>query len=225
MDALILDFDGVVVDSEPLHYECFRQVLAGEGIELSRDEYYASYLGMDDFDCFTRVMEKHGRPCSQQTVFELITKKTYCVQGLYAREIKAMPGAVNLAEQACLAVIPTAICSGGLRQEIELAAGAIGVRQHIMTIVSAEDVHQGKPSPEGYRIAHERLCQLSGRVLMAGRMIVIEDSPAGIEAAKGAGMKVVGLTSSYTADKLADADLVVTTLEGLTIKELDKLLR
>lgn len=225
MDALIFDFDGVVVNSEPVHFACFKQVLAEEGIELTSDEYYGKYLGFDDFDCFDRAMAEHARQLGPRRILDLIARKTACVKEQYARGIELMPGAMDLILSARAADIPTAVCSGALRREIELAAKNAGVWDCFHAVVSAEDVEHSKPDPEGYRQALSKLCRLTGRALCADRSIVIEDSPAGIAAAHAAGMKVVGLTGSRPAAELSQADRVVASLADVTIAKLEEIIQ
>jgi beta-phosphoglucomutase len=224
VDALIFDFDGVVIDSEPTHLMCFRQVLDAVGIDLKTEDYYGRYLGLDDHDCFARVLEARGRPADESQIRRMIARKTACIQEAYAGSIRAMPGAVELARRARQAGIPTAVCSGGLRKEIELAARAIGAGDLFMTIVSAQDVRRGKPDPEGYRLALGRLRRLSGRRLRPSRSLVIEDAPAGIQAARAAGMKVLALTSSYPPGELARAQRVVGSLADVSLDDLEEIL-
>ena len=224
MDALIFDFDGVVVDSEPIHLVCFQKVLAGMGIEFTREDYYGKYLGCDDHDCFTKAVRDKGTELSEQQVAGMIAEKTRLVKRAFGESIRPLPGAVELIRAAADAGVPTAVCSGALKEEIQLAAATIGVLENFVTIVSAEDVTRGKPHPEGYRMALERLAAAMGRDMAAARTVVAEDAPAGIEAAHAAGMKVLAVTSSYAAESLTAADRTVDSLAGVTIQSLDSLL-
>ncbi len=225
MDALIFDFDGVLVDSEPVHLECYQQVLRDAGISLTREEYYARYLGYDDYDAFGLILHDRGMTLDDEQIEVLVAKKTTLVKQSFARLIRAQPGALKLVEAAEIAVIPTAVCSGGLLEEIDLALSSLKMREHFMAIVSADEVQHGKPDPEGYRAALAKLIQLSGRVLLASKTVAIEDAPAGIAAAHAAGMKVLAVTTSYDAAALADADRVAESLEDVTVADLEKLVR
>ncbi|MFB3890819.1 MAG: HAD family hydrolase [Phycisphaerae bacterium] len=220
VQALILDFDGVVVDSEPIHLACFREVLAGIGVPLATEDYYARYVGFDDHDCFAAVLRNNGREAAESLIRELVARKTALVQQAYTRSVRAMPGAVELIRGASEAGVPTAVCSGGLRKEIEIAARAAGVAKHLLTVVTAEDVRHGKPDPEGYRLALARLCAITGKALTPGRCVVVEDAPAGIQAAKTAGMKVLAVTSSYPAGALNLADRIVASLTDVSLGSL-----
>ncbi len=223
LDALIFDFDGVLVDSEPIHLHCYQQVLESLGVKLSREDYYAKYLGYDDHDCFIHVLDDLRISHNSRQIQELIERKTALVTESFQNSIQPLPGAVEFIRQAEMLVTPMAICSGALRNEIELAAQTIGIRESMMAIIAAEDVERGKPDPEGYVLALERLIQLTGRVLRADKTIVVEDSPAGISAAKDAGMKVLALTTSYRPSELTQADKIVRNLADIRVAELERL--
>ena len=220
MDALIFDFDGVIVDSEPVHLLGFQRVLAGEGIELTVEEYYSRYLGYDDRDCFRAVAEDRGISFSRQKIIELTADKSRIVQQELKRGIKPLPGAVELVRSAKKADVPLAVCSGALREEIMLACGSVGLDGCFDVIVAAQDVGRGKPDPQGYLLALRMLGEIKGRRIIARRSLVVEDSPAGIEAGKAAGMKVLAVTNSYPSVQLSSADRVVETLAGLSLENL-----
>jgi beta-phosphoglucomutase-like phosphatase (HAD superfamily) len=149
LDALIFDFDGVIVDSEPVHLATFQEVLALEGVALSHDDYYEKYLGFDDYDCFKAVAADHDKTFTESKIRELTEAKTQLVLKAFQTSVRALPGAVELIGQIAETNLPMGICSGSLRQEIELASQTIGVRDCFQVIVAAEDVHNGKPDPEG----------------------------------------------------------------------------
>jgi beta-phosphoglucomutase len=223
LDALICDFDGVVVDSEPVHLACFREVLASVGIELTTDAYYTDYLGYDDHDCFEAVGRDNDRPFTEDEIADMTTAKTALCQRVFGESVQALPGAVELIAAATAAGIPVGVCSGALRDEIELAARTVGVLEHFQILVAARDVQKGKPDPEGYHLARENLSEAVGRPLAAERCVVIEDSPAGIDAAVGAGMRVLAVTNSYAADALTAAHRIVDSLADVTVDVLREL--
>lgn len=223
MDALIFDFDGVVVDSEPVHCATFQQVLHARGVKMTRDDYYSRYLGFDDHDCFLHAGADAGRSFSEDEIARMTAEKTVLVQRAFGESIQALSGAVELIASAAGRGIPVGVCSGALREEIELASRTVGALEHFTTIVSAEEVTAGKPDPSGYRMALERLARLTGRPLRAERSVVVEDAPAGILAARGAGMKVLAVANSYTTDQLAQADRIVGSLTEVTVEDLERL--
>ncbi|MDP6546811.1 MAG: HAD family phosphatase [Phycisphaerae bacterium] len=225
MDALIFDFDGVIVDSEPVHFATFQEILNREGINMSRDDYYDKYLGFDDRDCFKAVAADNQTAFTDAKVRQLTEAKTQLVRKAFQTSVRALGGAVELIRQTASGNLPMAICSGSLRQEILLASEAIGVRDCFQVIVSAEDVHRGKPDPEGYRLALLQLSRYAPDGPEPGRTVVIEDSPAGIEAAGALGMKVLAVSTSYPASELTTADRVVASLTEVTHADLEEMVR
>jgi len=223
MDAVIFDFDGVVVDSEPVHFARFRDVLATIGLELTEADYYDKYLGYDDHDCLLIAAADRGMELSEPQIADLTATKTKLVQQTFAESIEALPGAVALIRAIHAASVPLAICSGALRDEIILASQTVGVLECFQVIVDAKDVPRGKPDPEGYLAARAKLAQAAGKDLRPHRCVVVEDSPAGIEAGKNAGMKVFAVATSYDAAHLTAADRVVNSLADATIADLEEL--
>ncbi|HHH76558.1 MAG TPA: HAD family phosphatase [Phycisphaerae bacterium] len=223
LEAVIYDFDGVVVDSEPIHLRGFQQVLKDVGLSITSEEYYGKYLGFDDHDCFVAVMKDNGKSMDDQLLQELTAKKTRLMLSDLAESINPLPGAVELIRSCRAAGLAVGVCSGALRDEIILASKSIGAIDSFMNIVSAEDVERGKPDPEGYQIARKNLSDLTGTELPAGNCVVVEDSPAGIKAAKDAGMNVLAVTTSYPADRLTQADRIVASLGDVSADDLAEL--
>ncbi len=223
MDAIIFDFDGVVADSEPIHLLCFQQVMKTVGVELTREAYYREYLGYDDHDCIVAAARDGGVQLDENCISGLIDAKTGLVQRMFRDSIEALPGAVELISTAAEAGIPLAVCSGALREEIELAIESIGAAGAFRLIVDAGDVSCGKPDPEGYNLALERLRECTGREIHEQRSVAVEDSPAGIDAARAAGLKVLAVTNSYPAEALSSAHKIVASLAEVTLESLDEL--
>ena len=224
LDAVISDCDGVIADSEPIHFACFRDVLARRGVELTERDYYDVYLGYDDHDVFMIVGRDTGRLFSEDDIAEMTAEKTVLVQQTMHESLQPMPGVGALFGALAEAGVPTAVCSGALREEVELATVNAGIRGGLAVLVCAEDVRKGKPDPEGYRLALTQLIEAVGRPLEAARTVVLEDSPAGIESAKALGMKVLAVTTSYPAEALTAADRIVASLADVTVDDLAALL-
>lgn len=219
--AVIFDFNGVIVDDEPLHLELFKTVMAELGIVLSNEEYREKYLGFDDRGCFTAALADAGRVAEAENaalIAALIERKA----GLYVAAINQscplFPGAVPLVKSLA-ETLPLAIASGALRNEIEIVLGRAGVRDLFQAIIAAEDVSACKPDPEGYVKALAALNALGQEAIRPEQCLVIEDSVAGIEAAKRAGMRCLAVTNSYAAEELWRADRVVATVEGCVPEE------
>jgi len=222
LQAIIFDFDGVIADSEPLHFRAFQQALAEDGHELEPNEYYARYLGYDDVGMFQAFAEDHGLPMDAARVAGLVARKGAKLQAMMHTGSVLFPGAVEFVRTAASSV-PIAIASGALRHEIVEVIEAAGVAHLFAAIVASGDTPESKPSPEPYRLAFERLRDATGAPLDPQRCVAIEDSRWGLESARGAGLRCVGVTNSYPADELRGAELVVSGLQALTLDALDRL--
>jgi beta-phosphoglucomutase len=230
ISAVIFDFDGIIVDSERLHWAAFNKVMAPLGKTISWPDYVQTYIGFDDRDTFRTAFPNIGNG----ELSGMIEKKAAAFQGLLESDgAAALPGSVELIKHLS-SRIPIAICSGALRADILPILGSLGIENAFDSIVTADDTHISKPDPAPYRLAAERLSVAAsgGRGIMrrpaastgAGFMLAIEDTPAGIASAKGAGLKVLAVTNSYEAEFLTQADAVVASLESLTLEKLNVLL-
>ena len=222
LQAIVFDFDGVIANSEPLHLVAFQQALSEDGLELSASEYYERYLGYDDVGMFEAFGRDRRLPMDAGRVAELVARKGERMQHLLRSGSVLFPGALEFIREAAAAV-PVAIASGALRHEIVEIITAAGAGNLFSTIVAAGDTPESKPSPAPYRLAFEQLCQRTGRALDRRRSVAIEDSHWGLESARGAGLRLVGVTSSYPAAELSIAELVVSGLSSLTLMALDEL--
>lgn len=222
LQAIVFDFDGVIADSEPLHLKAFQQALAEEGVVLDRDEYFARYLGYDDVGAFAALARDRGLPWTEREVTALVARKGTKLQTLLAGDEVLFPGAAEFV-RAAAAEVPVAIASGALRHEIVQIVEAAGLRQQFTTIVASGDTPQSKPSPAPYLLAFKQLRDETKRPLEARRCVAIEDSVWGLESARGAGLRCVGVTSSYPAAELVGAELIIDGLSALTIAMLDEL--
>ena len=221
LEAIVFDFDGVIANSEPLHLRAFQKGFAPLGITLSAADYYARYLGYDDVGVFTAVAQDRGLALSSDAVTALVTRKGEHIQELLHAGEVLFPGAAEFIRQAA-AAIPIAIASGAQRHEIEEILDATGLRDCFATIVAAGETAKGKPSPDPYARAFE-LLQRSNGATAPGRCIAIEDSRWGLESARGAGLRCVGVTNSYPASELPGAELIVDGLHALTMPMLEDL--
>ena len=222
LQAIVFDFDGVIANSEPLHLLAFQQALAEDGVELSATDYYTRYLGYDDVGMFEALGRDRGMSMQSARVAELVARKGDRMQDLMRSGSVLFPGALAFIREAAAAV-PIAIASGALRHEIDEIIDAAGVADLFATIVAAGDTPESKPSPAPYRLAFEQLRERTGRALDPRRSVAIEDSRWGLESARGAGLRLVGVTNSYSAGELSSAELVVDGLSALTLPALDKL--
>jgi beta-phosphoglucomutase len=220
LHAIVFDFDGVLADSEPLHFEVFRRVLADVGITLSEDLYYERYLGYDDVGACRAVLRDHGRPIDDEALRAIVTAKAGLFPTLVDGRDVLFPGAADRV-RLFAAAVPLAIASGALPHEIELILGGAGLRDAFHVVVGAGDTPQSKPAPDPYaRAVH--LLQARGLVPPDAHAIsgcvAIEDSKWGIQSAKAAGLACIAVTTSYPASELTDADLVVERVDALSLE-------
>lgn len=214
--ATIFDYNGVLVDDEVVHLEAFRDVLRPLGVELSERDYWDRYLGFDDAGAFGAILADQGRPATDHEIRALVEKKRPHYLARAEGSLRGFAGAAALIRRRA-AVGPVIIVSGALKDEIELGLRTLGVADAVAAIVSAEDTRRSKPDPEGYLLGIGFLTEHAGRSV-AEHAVVIEDSIAGVEAAKAAGLVCVAVTHSYPAEALerAHADLVVPDLAAIT---------
>ncbi|CAH2030297.1 HAD family hydrolase [Trichlorobacter ammonificans] len=213
--SVIFDFDGVIVDTEPLHYRAFQELLTPLGLGYSWEEYCRTYMGFDDRDAFREAFAVGGRPLPREELERLIERKAELFQEIVAQGVPPYPGVVALIRRLRAEEVPLAVCSGALRSDIEPILAGLAIGDCFSCIVTAEDVEHSKPDPASYRLAFEKLRTLYPELRDAEHSCAIEDTPAGIASATGAGLRVVAVTNSYSADRLAQANLVVTSLEEL----------
>jgi beta-phosphoglucomutase len=222
LQAIVFDFDGVIADSEPLHLKAFQQALAEEGVVLERDEYFSRYLGYDDVGAFAALARDRGLAWTDRHITALVARKGTRLQATLEAGEVLFPGAAAFV-RAAAAEVPIAIASGALRHEIVQIVEAAGLGDLFAAIVASGDTPESKPSPAPYLLAFEQLQQVSGRTLDRQRCVAIEDSVWGLESARGAGLRCVGVTTSYPATELSAAELVADGLNALTIPMLEQL--
>jgi beta-phosphoglucomutase len=221
LQAIIFDFDGVIADSEPLHLRAFQRTLEEVGHLLTAADYYAHYLGYDDIGLIQALARDRQVAMSDGQIAALVARKGAILQEMLGDGHVLFPGAANFIREAARRV-PCAIASGAMRHEIvEILQGA-DLRELCPVIVASGDTPHSKPSPAPYRLAFERLNDRSGP-LEPWRCVAIEDSKWGLESARGAGLRCVGVTTSYSAAQLGDVELVVSGLKDLSLDALDAL--
>lgn len=217
MACVIWDFNGVIVDDEPVHFRAIREVLHQDGIALDEAEYFDRYLGLDDWGCFTAALDDRGRTTGASEIDALVARKSEIYLAMLD-QVRLFPGAADLI--AALAKrVPQAIASGARQREIEAVLRQEGLAECFSAVVSADAVERGKPDPEGYLTALDRLREADASV-EAARTVVIEDAPHGIAAAKAAGMMCVAVTTSRAREDLGAADHVVERLIDLSPSDL-----
>jgi beta-phosphoglucomutase-like phosphatase (HAD superfamily) len=222
LQAIVFDFDGVIANSEPLHYEAFRAVLAERDVELSAADYYARYLGYDDRGVFAAMSSDRGIRWSPDDLSAFVDRKAVLMEELERDRSVLFPGA-DAAVRRAAGWVPLAIASGALGPEIRRILDRARLTPLFAAIVSAEDTPASKPSPDPYLRALELLSAQTGTPIPAPSCVAVEDSRWGLASARAAGLRTVGITHTYPAAELTGADLVIESLDHLELGTLERL--
>lgn len=223
LKAIIFDFNGVILDDEPLHFEAMRDAVADLGIQLTREDYWNKYLPFDDTECLETVCRDHSFELNEATRREALARKARNYQQQLRGGFPLFSGAAQLV-QAAAGRYPLALASGARRTEIESALESTGLRRYFTVIVAAEDFVLGKPNPESFLLALEWLNAARDTTpILPGECLVIEDSVGGVRGARAAGMACMAVTSSYPREALSAANRVVSTLEDIQLDSLNAL--
>uniref|UniRef100_C6E367 HAD-superfamily hydrolase, subfamily IA, variant 3 n=1 Tax=Geobacter sp. (strain M21) TaxID=443144 RepID=C6E367_GEOSM len=219
LNAVIFDFDGVIVDTEPLHYKAFQELLVPLGLGYSWEEYLDRYIGFDDRDAFREAFAVAGRTLSDGELKELIRGKAQAFLRIVSVGVAPYAGVVELI-RSISGNLPLALCSGALRSDIDPILAQLGLSDAFDVMVTADEVAASKPDPESYRLAVKRLQEAFPGKVDASAAIAIEDTPAGIASATGAGLKVLAVTNSYPRERLTGACRVLNSLSGIDLEGL-----
>jgi beta-phosphoglucomutase-like phosphatase (HAD superfamily) len=208
--AVAFDFNGTLSDDEPLMYAIYREMFGARGRPITEAEYYgqlaglteeaiiAGWLGVDGEELEELVRERVGRYIS------------------LAGDGATIDGDVRDAVAYAAARVPVAVVSGAFRREIEPVLRAAGLAGHVRTLVAADDVEQGKPSPEAYALA----VALLGDGLEPGDVVAFEDTEAGVTAAKDGGLRCVAVRGTVAPSRLARADEIVDRIDTPLMRRL-----
>ncbi len=207
--AIAFDFNGVIVDDEPIHYEAFRIVLEKHGVTLSREAYWQKYLAFDDRGALEELLLDFPAALSGCDRTKFLADKVAAYMRLVGVAPPFFPGAVETV-RALAQEFPMAIVSGARREEIEVTLQAGGIADCFRGIIASEDVTRSKPDPEPYL----RGATLLG--LQPAEIVAIEDSVGGILSAKRAGLRVIAVEHTYEKGELSVADLVVSAIKVIT---------
>jgi len=219
LQAIIFDFDGVIVDSEPLHCQATQRVFSPLGGIVDSSMYLHECTGQPDLENFRRLCSKFQLNTDEEYVKSLVQAKTNYYREILKTQAQPCAGAISLIKNAAQHY-PLAICSGSYKNEIKQLLALIDsedLTPYFKEVVTIEDVAVGKPDPSGYRLAATHLNALPQYCL------AIEDSPAGIIAAKAAGMTVLAVTTSHPREKLSLADHCIDNLNQVTLADLNQI--
>jgi len=213
IQAVFFDFNGVIIDDEPLHLRAYTEALADEGVELTREDYFKS-LGMDDVTFVRAAFERTGRELTDDALRRVIESESAKHRALIEDELPLAPGVVTLVK-ALSRRHPLGVVSMAARYSIDYGLARAGLAGHFTVVVSAEDAHACKPDPCCYDKALEFLNSKRGQAqvlpVSPSECLVIEDSPPGIRSARAAGMRTLGVTNTVPEKALRDAGADVVT--------------
>ena len=211
--AVIFDFDGVLVDSERLHYEALACALKEKGMDLTWEEFKVGCIGVPDRDAVKWALKRNGVEDDEQ-VSKVLQRKTEIYDAWLKDRLPAVDGMTDVVKVLAQKFV-LAIASGSFRYQIEAVLSREGVRDLFPVIVGHEDCEKGKPDPTPFLLAMERLNEFVSPPLRPHECLVVEDSPAGIQAAREAGMRCIALRSYYEDEALKDAEIIVDDLKAL----------
>ena len=224
LKAVIFDFDGVVADSELLHYKGLNEAFGLYGVIIPQDVYYERYLGYSDLECIEVVNIDYNMGADAAGIAKMIAYKTEVFDKLVKEETAIIEGVIEFVEMLRNNAIPMAVCSGGTSSDIAQMLEGSGLVNVFDPIISADHVEKSKPHPDGYVLTLKRLNQNRNNPVLPSECVVIEDSHWGLEAAGAAGMHRIGVTNTYDSEHLGPfAEKVVGRLDEITMDCLEGL--
>ncbi len=213
IQAVLFDFNGVIINDEPLHQKAFREVLRAEGVGLTEEDYL-SMLGMDDATFVRTAFERAGVELTAEKMRAVIEREAEMHRAMIEEELPLFPGVVTFIK-ALARKYPLGLVSMAERAEIEFGIERAALGGYFTAIVSAEDVEACKPDPACYLLALERLNRKRGESqvlsLRPAECLVIEDSPPGIQSGRGAGMHTLAVANTVGEQALRDAGAEIVT--------------
>lgn len=224
--AIIFDFNGVILNDEPLHYRSMHDTLGELGITLSEEDYWGKYLPLDDVSCLEAICNDRAFQLAAEQRQFVLARKVELYRQLLQDQYPLFPGAPQFVRSAA-EKYPLALASGARRDEIERTLDKTGLHSCFRVIVSAEDFAHGKPHPESFLLALSELnASLNGQSspILPAECLVIEDSMGGVQGARAAGMMCMAVTNTYPREKLLAANLIVTSLQEVGVENLQSLL-
>jgi len=211
--AVIWDMDGVIADTAPYHLKAWQEVFRERGVNFTEEDFRRNFGQRND----TIIRNTLGEDISQSEIDVIASDKERNFRHRVRQNIKPLPGAIKLITSLKEHGFSVALASSAPMENIQLVIRGLGIESSFQAIVSGREVTEGKPSPQGFLLAAERLG------VEPGDCIVIEDAIAGVTAAKRAGMYCLAVTNTHPRRNLVEADLIVDTLEVVSAKDVEGL--
>ena len=212
--AVIFDMDGVIADNNPYHIEAFRIFCRRYRVPIGHIDFKKNIFGKTNSYIFTRTF---GIFFQDQDIEQLSQEKEAIYRDIYEKQAKAMPG-LTLFLQNIGEKYKIGLATNAPRENMEFTVETLNIKYHFDDMIYAKEVKQGKPAPDIYLAMAERLG------VKPENCVVFEDSLTGIEAAQAAGMKVVGVTSTYTHYELSHTDYTIRDFNDMTTHILERIL-
>ena len=213
LKAVIWDMDGVIADTGSYHCLAWQGVFRKRGVNFTDDDFKRNFGQRND----TIIRDTLGEGISSDEVDTIANEKEEDYRQRVARNIRPLPGAIELMRLLRGKGVKMAIASSAPMENIQLIIRGLGISNCFQTIVWGREVTEGKPSPQGYLLAAKKL------TVEPQNCVVIEDAVAGVAGARRAGMKCVAVTTTHPQASLKEADLVVDTLEAVGVGDLEGL--
>lgn len=232
LKAILFDFNGVIINDESIHRESLDELLLSENLSPQGKEFWQISVGWSDRACLHEIFKLRGRFITEEYLEKLVAKKA----NIYRHRLQQLvnlpiyPEVISFIDRLCNSGYKLAVVTGSVRSEAELVLKQAEIDRYFETVITGDDISESKPDPEGYLLAIERLNNLHPDLnLLPTECLAIEDTFAGIQSAKSAGIQVVAIAHTYpfhllqrqanwTIDTFADLELerVSTFFAGAT---------
>ncbi|NCD34399.1 MAG: HAD family phosphatase [Spartobacteria bacterium] len=228
LQAVIFDFDGVIADTEPLHFEAFRRLAAMHHVHFNWQEYLDELVGFDDRDLFSHAFQRRGVACTDNMLQSLVDEKAQSfLQLVDEMDVQPYPGVISLI-RSIHGHVPLGLCSGALASDVAAVFHKFELDGYFEIQSTADHVHVSKPDPAPYLDALSKLSDMHPeRHLNASQCVAFEDTNSGITSAKRAGLHVIGIANTLPPETLwtAGADAVIESCTTLSYTKLEELIR
>jgi beta-phosphoglucomutase family hydrolase len=212
--AVIWDMDGVIADTAPYHLKAWQAVFRKRGVNFTDSDFRRNFGQRND----TIIKNTLGEDISPSGIDTIATEKEESFRRGIRGNIRPLPGAVELVKSLKGYGFVQALASSAPVENIQLVIQGLGIERFFQAIVFGREVSEGKPSPQGFLLAAKRLG------VSPQNCVVIEDAVAGVTAAKRSRMRCLAVTNTHPRTNLKEADLVVDTLQRVTVRDLESLL-
>jgi len=212
--AVIWDMDGVIAYTAPYHLKAWQGVFQKRDVDFTEEDFRRHFGQRND----TIVKSVLGEGLSKEEVDAVADEKEKSFRHTIGQDINPLPGVIELMTSLIRQGFKMALASSAPRENIKLVTQTLGINNYFQSVIAGRDVTEGKPSPQIFLLAAQKLA------VKPENCIVIEDSVAGVRAAKRAGMHCLAVTNTHPRHSLSEADLVVDTLAAVSVSDLENLL-